>query len=42
VSNSSKEYSLIVIKGDDIKIESVSRLGNIIPSARIDVDDYIN
>lgn len=41
VTKSSREYSLIIIKGDDVKIQSVSRLSYLIPSANIDVDDYI-
>ena len=42
VTKSDREYSLIIIKGDDVKIQSVSRLSYLIPSAKIDVDDYIN
>jgi hypothetical protein len=42
VTGSSKEYSVIIIKGDDIKISSLSRLSGIIPSAKIDMDSYIN
>jgi hypothetical protein len=38
VTNSSKEYSIIIIKGDDIKIQSVSRLSEIIPNANFDMD----
>lgn len=41
VTKSSREYSLIIIKGDDVKIQSVSRLSYLIPNANIDVDDYI-
>jgi cytochrome c556 len=38
VTKSSREYSLIIIHGDDIKIQSVSRLGMIIPNADIDTE----
>lgn len=41
VTKSDREYSLIIIKGDDVKIQSVGRLSYLIPSAKIDVDDYI-
>jgi len=40
LTSSAKEFSLIVIKGDDIQISSVSRLGSIVPNADFDIDLY--
>lgn len=41
ITNSKRECSIIIIKGDDIKIGSVSRLSEIIPDADIEAD-YFN
>lgn len=38
VTNSSREYSLILIKGEDIQISTLNRLSSIVPSADIDID----